>query len=174
MEDASALFEEVIAWLRDNYGNYRFYMERDLVWTVQERLRSIIEARTLRYRVFHHFPLFPGSGKVVDCDLALVRQDNSVAVAAEFKYEPSHGRKDRDIWRTKFPVVFWNEGVGHDIERIQGFATHEATTTVYAIFIDEGGFFRHHPPHPGSRWIDWAPSRPGAFSPAVLWACVKA
>jgi hypothetical protein len=33
----------------------------------------------------------------------------------EFKYEPDHRR--RGFWPTKFPVVFWKEGVGKDIER---------------------------------------------------------
>ncbi len=174
MRDAAELFEEAIVWLQQNYGNYRFFMERDVVWTVQQWLGSTIETRTLPYRVFHHFPLFPGSGKVVDCDLALVRPDGTVAVAAEFKYEPSHERKGRDIWRTKFPVVFWNEGVGQDIDRIRGFAIQKAADVSYAIFVDEGGFFRHRPPHPGSQWIDWQPSKPGSFSPAVLWSCARA
>ena len=143
MQDASTLFEEAIAWLRDNYGNYRFYVERDVVWTVHERLRLSIESQALPLRVFHHFPLFRGSGKVVNCDLGLVNRDESVAVAAEFKYEPSHERKNEDIWPTRFPVVFWNEGVGQDVERVRSFVEQGEAAAAYAIFIDEGRHLRH-------------------------------
>jgi len=168
MQDASTLFEAAIAWLRDNYGNYRFYVERDVVWTLQTRLVSLIQHQSLALRIFHHFPM--GDRRGINCDLALVNPDDSVALAAEFKYEPSHRRSD--IWHTKFPVVFWNEGVGHDIERVHSFVAMGAAA--YAVFIDEGGYFRHRPPHPGSTWVDWSASKPGAFSPAVLWAGAKA
>jgi len=77
----------------------------------------------LAYRIFHNFPVIPGK----TTDLAILRQDNSIEVAAEFKYEPSHGRKFMDIWTTKLPVVFWDDGVGKDMERIREFASKGRT-----------------------------------------------
>jgi hypothetical protein len=165
MLTASSLFEGAVTWLQDNYGSYRFFVERDLVWTLQTRLIFQVQSEGLPFRIFHHFPVFPK----VDCDLAILNTDDSVALAAEFKYEPSHRRSD--IWHTKFPVVFWNEGVGHDIERVHEFVSRGGTPVAYAIFIDEGGHFRHRNPHPGSIWVDWKASHPGAFMPAVLWSC---
>jgi hypothetical protein len=41
-ELASALFEEALDWLRKHYGHFEFWVERDLVWTVQTRLRAMI------------------------------------------------------------------------------------------------------------------------------------
>ena len=35
---AVGLFEEVIAWLEDHYSEFEFWVERDLVWTVQSHL----------------------------------------------------------------------------------------------------------------------------------------
>ena len=173
MQDAASLFEEAIEWLRLNYHSYCFYVERDLVWTVQERLRTTLAQHSLPYRVFHHFPMFPGMHRVVNSDLALVGPDNRVIVAAEFKYEPSHDRSKRDIWHTKFPVVFWREGVGEDVARVQRFVMEGAAVAGYAVFIDEGRWFRHLAPHPGSDWIDWGPAAPGALGPAVLWTCAR-
>ena len=35
---AWTLFGEALDWLRDHYGQFEFWVERDLVWTVQTRL----------------------------------------------------------------------------------------------------------------------------------------
>lgn len=34
MQLASDLFEEAIDWLKHDYHSYRFFMERDIVWTI--------------------------------------------------------------------------------------------------------------------------------------------
>lgn len=75
-------------------------------------------------------------------------------VVAEYKYEPSHERAD--IPSSKFPVVFWGkDGVGKGIHRIRKFVTEGKAKKGYSIFIDEGGYFKHREPHPGSEWINW-------------------
>ena len=38
---AAGLFEEVIAWLQDHYSEFEFWVERDLVWTVQSHLGQV-------------------------------------------------------------------------------------------------------------------------------------
>lgn len=35
---ASALFEEAVDWLREHYGQFEFWVERDLVWSNTRRL----------------------------------------------------------------------------------------------------------------------------------------
>jgi hypothetical protein len=38
-------------WLRENHGWYEFWVERDLVWTVQTRLRQVVWERGLPFFV---------------------------------------------------------------------------------------------------------------------------
>jgi hypothetical protein len=40
----------------------------------------------------------------------------------------------------------------------------------YAVFVDEGRYYRHRLPHPCTAWRDWAPTRPGGHEVSVLWA----
>ena len=157
------LFEATVSWLRENYACFRFFTERDIVWTIQTRIWELIEKQTLGYRVFHNFPVIPGK----TTDLAILSQGNSVEIAAEFKYEPAHSRKFVDMWPTKFPVVFWEDGVGKDMERIRDFVSKGKAKTAYAILIDEGGYFSWKRPFIGSEWVDWGNGI------SVLWAQVR-
>ena len=150
MEPASELFETSIAWLQDNYSNFRFFQERDLVWTVQTHINEKIEEQELPYQVFNDYPMLSGKRT----DLAILNQNGIVEVAVEFKYEPSHSRSD--ILPTKFPVVSWgNDGVGEDVERIHNFVDKRAAEVAYSIFIDEGSHFRNRNPYSGSKWLEW-------------------
>ena len=149
--DAATLFENTMDWLRDAYGQHRFFSERDIVWTVQLRLLEEVEQANLPYRVLNDYTLFRGNR----ADLALLN-GGAVEVAAEFKYEPSHARSG-EFGPGKFPVVAWTgEGsVAKDIQRVHDYAAQGNAKTAYAVFIDEGGEFRHRDPHPGSEWRDW-------------------
>jgi len=157
------LFESAISWLRENYRDFRFFTERDIVWTIQVHIIKLIKKHNLACRIFHNFPVLPGK----TTDLAILRQDNSIEVAAEFKYEPSHSRKFTDVWPTKLPVVFYEDGVGKDVERIHEFVSKGRARVAYLIFIDEGGYFRWREPFSGSEWIDWQ------NGVSVLWARVE-
>lgn len=157
---AAELFENAISWLRENYRDCKFFAERDIVWTVQTHIIKLIEQQELAYRMFHNFPILPGK----TADLGILRQDNHIEVAAEFKYEPSHSRKSSDILPTKLPVVFWDDGVGKDMERIREFVSKGRADVAYLVFIDEGGYFRWREPFSGSEWIDWQ------NGVSVLWA----
>lgn len=166
VEGASELFESAIAWLRENYACFRFFVERDIVWTVQTRIIGLIEEQDLPYRIFNEHPILSGKRRRL-CDLAILNHTESVEVAVEFKYEPSHKRSD--IRPTKFPVVFWgDDGVGEDVRRIQDFVAKKKARVAYSVFVDEGGYFRHRVPHPGSKWIDWG------TGVSVLWARAEA
>jgi hypothetical protein len=59
MHDARALFDDAIGWLREHYDDFEFWVERDLVWTIQSRLRKIIRERGRPYAVFNDYPMSP-------------------------------------------------------------------------------------------------------------------
>ena len=157
---AAALFEEVVVWLQRHYDEFEFWVERDLVWTVQSRLRQVIREQNLPFGVLNDYPLLPGARRAFSADLAIRDTDTTRLVAAEFKYEPSHRRAE--VLRGKLPVVFWgDDGVAKDIRRIREFVELGVARAAYAVFIDEGGYFRHRPPHPGAAWHDWHSGCPG-------------
>jgi hypothetical protein len=168
---ASALFEEALDWLRERYGQYEFWVERDLVWTVQTQLRTLISERSLPYEVFNDYPMLTGPRRARSADLVIRNAGKDALVAAEFKYEPSHQRPEFVALPGKLPVVFWGvDGVAKDVARIREFVEAGAARIGFAVFIDEGRYFRHRPAHPGAAWRDWNASGPGSPSPSVLWA----
>ena len=152
---AAELFEATLRWLQSHYSGFRFFSQRDIVWTVQLRLLAEIEESGLPYRVFNDHTIRRG----IRADLVILDGD-SLEVSAEFKYEPSHDRDvdlGGDIWSSKFPVVFWTgEGsVEKDVRRVRDYVQRGNAKAAYSVFIDEGGSFRHRNPHPGSKWSDW-------------------
>lgn len=168
---ASALLEEAVDWLREHYGQFEFWVERDLVWTVQTYLRRMVGERGLPYLVFNDYPMLAGYRRSLSADLVIRDQRTGTMVAAEFKYEPAHQRAEFMATPGKLPVVLWGaEGVAKDVGRIRAFVEAGAASAAFALFIDEGRHFRHRPPHPGSTWVDWDASRPGGRAPSVLWS----
>jgi hypothetical protein len=144
-------------------------VERDLVWTIQTRLRQVIRERSLPFGVLNDYPLLPGARRARSADLVIRDADQMVLVAAEFKYEPSHRRAD--LLPGKLPVVFWgSDGVAKDIQRIREFVEQGAARAAYAVFVDEGRYFRHREAHAGAAWRDWPSSRPDGHQASVLWA----
>ena len=149
--NASTLFDSTIDWLRENYHGYRFYAERDIVWTVQMQLNKKIEELNLPYRVFNDYSM----GKRVRVDLAILNGD-LVEVVAEFKYEPSNARSTTnggDIAKSKFPVVIWSEAE-KDIRRVQEFVQNGQTKVGYSIVIDEGSRHSWRSAKP-AEWQKW-------------------
>ena len=41
MSEVEKIFENAIEWLKNNYNNYNFYLERDIVWIVQKKLLDL-------------------------------------------------------------------------------------------------------------------------------------
>ena len=152
------IFKSALRWLQDNYTDYRFYTERDLVWTIQGHIAEEIRQAGLPYRVFNDHTVFKGTR----ADLAILDEGGFIELAAEFKYEPSHARRaDRggDIWPSKLDpsVVFWSGdgSVEKDVQRIREYVERGLAKEAFSVFVDEGGHFRHRNPHPGSQWVDW-------------------
>ncbi len=116
----ASLFEAVMDWSKTSYGQHMFFVERDLVWTIQNRVALEIVERGLPLRVFNDYPILPGNRRSLGTDLALLTCGGAVEVAIKFKYEPSHRRGGIDIWPTKFPVIGWSN-VAHDMARAKKF-----------------------------------------------------
>lgn len=158
---AKELFEQTLEWLRSNYGNYEFFLERDLVWTIQQRLRKVTAEDDLQFKVYNDFPIAKGQRRSLTTDLAILNKRNEVELAIEFKYEPDHQRGvggNRNIWPSKLnpSVVFWGkEGVGKDVERARQYVDQKSAKAAMTVFVDEGRLFRHRQPHPNTKWFDW-------------------
>lgn len=153
MKKSEELLLSTMEWIKSRYPEFRFVMERDLVWTIQKQLVDLISANQLPLRVYNDYPMLPSTHRSLSVDLAIVNDKNLVELAVEFKFEPSHKRKD--ITSGKFPVVS-KEGVQKDILRAYEFIEKEKADVTYSVFLDEGGYFltKIHSDHQ-SRWIDW-------------------
>ena len=165
------LFEFAIETLERQYSTHRFFMERDVVWTVQLQIIGDIERLGLPYRVFNDYDI--GAGNKYP-DLVVLDNDDNVEVAAEFKYEPSHDRNASDggdIQESKFSVVSWRgeNSVLESVQRVKDYVGSRRAKTAYSVLIDEGSYHRRmrkNPP-PGCVWIEWYN---GVY---VLWCPVK-
>lgn len=156
---AEELFNSAMKWLQKNYFNHTFYLERDIVWALQNKLVEIINENKLSFAVFNDITIHDNSNKKrkIAPDLIIIRKDKvqrtqrnlikgfqfPVELILELKYQPSYKRKKIDIPRTKFPAVFWSNGSSStiigDIERISMCIQGCKTKIAYAMFIDEGG-----------------------------------
>ena len=152
------LFEESLEWLKNNYSRFTFYLERDIVFTLQTYLNDLIKKNSLPIKVYNDYPILPGTNnrRHLCADLA-IKTDDAVDVAVEFKYEPDHERKNTDILLSRLPVVVWSGecSISKDIERACKYVHENKARHAYSILIDEGGHFRQREPFPGSAWQDW-------------------
>ncbi len=157
VQEARRVTQEAMDWLRESYGRFAFYAERDAVWTLQTRLAALVEASGLGLRVFDDYLMLPGRPRPLYADLVLLGPNDNVELALEVQYEPAHWRTD--ILGSKLPFVFWGADVVNDIQRVREFERRQAAASAWSLFIDEGGHFRHRPPPPGSSWHDWRDGR---------------
>ena len=176
----SEIFKDAIETLREQYTEYRFFMERDVVWTVQLLMLKEIERRGLPYRVFNGYRMEPKQGQKQGqlADLAVLDNAGKIELVAEFKYEPSHNRStgsDCDIPKSKFDPsrVFWSDGdnssVLKDVQSVKYYVDSCQTKTAYSILIDEGGYHRrrNQKPPPGCVWKEWENGI------SILWRAVE-
>ena len=172
MELSVELFEGVLEWLHKNYHTYTFYTARDIVWIMQTSMAKIIKNKNLPLRVFHDYGPLQTDWRKNYIDLVILGRDDSVKVAAEFRYEPSHKRDD--ISAEKFPAITWDKkGIKADVECVKEFVAKDVADTAYLVFIDEGGHFRKRHPFPDSEWIDWEPIDSQSKPVSLLWLKVE-
>lgn len=104
---AERLFTDALDWLGRRYGDRVFYVERDIVYTLQSKLNELISSQAGEWRVYNDYPMLPGPRRSLSADLSLLTPQRDVAVAAEFKYEPCHRRVD--VLKNKLPVTVWSD-----------------------------------------------------------------
>jgi len=167
VSDAAQMFEDAIRWLRETYDGRPFFVERDIVYTVQLQLWRLIRQHRLDWSVFNDYPMIPGPRRHLSADIAIRSDAGEVLLAAEFKFELAHHRKD--LLSHKFPVIGWGDPL-KDIARIRDFVTTGKAPVAYAVLIDEGRFFRVREAHAGSEWIDWDARTPDGQAVSILWA----
>jgi len=135
------------------------FAERDIVWTVQLWLHSEIERQALSFSVFNDHTLIDSPRASADL---VILEGNTVAVAAEFKYEPHPGRSTNrggDIWHKKLPVLsIWAESE-KDVERARSYINQGKAMVAYSMVIDEGGRHNWRTAPAGSEWLDWGDGR---------------
>lgn len=72
MDTAQVLLEEAMQWLQAHYTDFRFTVERDVVWTLQRHIALRIEKEQLPLAVFNDYPLIAGTRRSKSTDLALL------------------------------------------------------------------------------------------------------
>jgi hypothetical protein len=56
VSDAAQMFEDAIRWLRETYDDRPFFVERDVVYTVQLQLWQRIREHGLDWSLFNDIP----------------------------------------------------------------------------------------------------------------------
>ena len=86
MNEADRLIKDALSWLQANYSDFAFFVERDVVWTLQLRLSKQIKDSNLTYRIYNDYPMLAGSHRSLSADIVILDNADRVAMAAEFKY----------------------------------------------------------------------------------------
>ena len=89
-DEARQIFGETLEWFKENYGDYEFFAERDLVWIFQQKLKEIVTRDSLALRVYNDFPMLKAIRRSRCTDLAILNEAQEVELAIEFKYELDH------------------------------------------------------------------------------------
>jgi len=158
IQNSMQLFENALTYLKDNYKSYHFFVERDIVWTLQLYMIKEVETQQLPFKIYDNHKFVKGK----QADLVILNKDQSIDTLVEMKYEPDHMRANVDIFAGKFPRVYWNSkrdgGVEPDIVQVRSFVEQGFASLGFSIFIDEGShFFRKTAPE-GSMWVNWGQS----------------
>lgn len=140
------LFENSLEWFKKNYSRFKFYLERDIVYTLQTHLNDVIAKDSLPLKIHNDYPILPGIKRHLCADLVIKANNEKgeiIDVAVEFKYEPDHKREEILQSRFKPTVVFWNgeNSVLKDIERARKYVQDNKAKHAYSIFVDEGKYF---------------------------------
>lgn len=144
------LLEQALGWFLASYGERPYFVERDVVWTIQTWLVRRVGELELTWQVRNDYAPLPGPRRAPGADIGIA-VDGAAALLVEFKYEPSHRRTD--IAQEKLPVISWQD-VEKDAARVQRFVDAGRAPVALAVLIDEGGFFRTRPALPGGHWLD--------------------
>lgn len=166
-DDLACLTEVAVAEILASYADYRFVAERDIEWTLQKKFVDYTRRWGLGVGVWHQYPLPGGRADVAlgSERILAATLGAEVEVAIELKYEPLHSRTD--VRRTRLPVCSFG-AVFADVERAKGYVASGKAKIAYAIFVDEGGYYRWRDPHADAVWKDFILSDGSKLS--IHWA----
>ena len=146
------LVDAALDFVRDWYDTFRFFKERDIEWTLQKHIWTLIEDHDLPMRVFDQHSM-PGGNRA---DIVITDTALTVLFIVELKYEPNKERAD--ILGVKVPATNWQEII-QDIEKVDGYVLRREAPVAISILVDEGSEYRGKalPLHAPAEWIDWTP-----------------
>lgn len=142
------ILDSVLKWLESAYGDYDFFLERDIAWTIQCKVRESIYKGHYQLKVVHEFRKF---------DLAILNNQNIDQVVIELKYEPDHQRANEgDFLNTKFDVCAWCD-ILKDIKKAEDYVSQNPSRKAVTILFDEGDYWKKKQPQapPHTKWEIW-------------------
>lgn len=156
---------EALDWLRETYGERRFFKERDVEAALQQRMTELFEERRSDWRVYENHRL---PGKQLDLAVVDRHQPREVALGIELKYEPDHARAGEDMRgdTAKFPVCLADE-IEKDIHQVERCVRERLIKVGYALLLDEGGYWRTRHTPPGGDCTVWGNDSGQRMAPAL-------
>lgn len=177
MNDASRLFETALQWLRENYGDFLFRKEDDVVTVLWTQMVRRAKAENLAFYVDYE-QNFPVSFGRLQCDIVVFDTDHRPLLCLEVKYEPSRKRPDiakRALKHSRPQHLLPGHGLkGHrcDIERIPYYVHEVGAEVAYAVLIDEDSYHCSRMANLvlplGTNWIRWGAKTSDGFDTAVM------
>ncbi len=156
---AAAQFKEALEWVSRNYERHSFWCERDVVWTVERKLRELVNEGGPRRLVLPEYPM-RHAGRRSECADLVIREHDETVLVVEFKYEPDYRRPEFAAYpaqgRRRLPVVAW-KSVERDIERVQEYVASNRAKAGVAVLIDEGGYWQSR--RKELPWVYWGGNR---------------
>jgi hypothetical protein len=156
---------EALDWLRQTYGEHRFFKERDVEAAVQQRMSELFEERRSNCRVYENYRL---PGKQLDLAVVDRLKPAGVVLGIELKYEPDHARGGRDMRgdTEKFPVCL-REEIEKDIQEVERCVAKNLIQVGYALLLDEGGYWRTRRTPPPGECQRWGKDTDKRMAPAL-------
>jgi len=145
MNDAARLFETALDWLRENYDDFLFRREDDVVTVLWGRMVRMAKAENLPLDVDYEQNFTVSFGRL-QCDIIVFSAERKPLLCAEVKYEPARSRPDiakRALKHSRPEHLLPGHGLkGHrcDIERIPHYVEEAGVEVAYAVLVDENSY----------------------------------
>jgi hypothetical protein len=181
MTSAGQLFESALEWLRENYDQFLFRNENDIVTVLWARMVKVAKAQGLPFEVDYEQSFSVSSfERRLQCDIVVFGTNRKPLACIEVKFEPARTRPDTALRAPKIGRI-QHLLPGHglkdhhcDIERLPLYVEKVGAEVAYAVFIDEDS--HHHASFDssqlpvGTSWIVWTPKARDGFKTAVMLA----
>src|SRR5580692_7765993 len=90
MTPAGKLFESALEWLRENYDEFLFRNENDIVTVLWARMVKVVKAQGLPFEVDYEQSFsVPSFGRRLQCDIVVFGANRKPLACIEVKFEPA-------------------------------------------------------------------------------------